>query len=100
MASLELKRPGRFFPCHTGGLAATEPLQFSSDQPDHVTWQKRPGRFSARLAIASKCCVRNELEQEVLLSIGLYFTVKRLIFNNPQQTQSSDDSLALSLMFP
>ena len=51
------------FLCHTSGLAATEPLQFSSSQPARVTWQKRHGRFSSRLGVASKGnCVRNELK--------------------------------------
>ena len=42
-------------------LIATEPLQFSSGQPARVTWKKRPGLFSSRLAVASKGCVRKEL---------------------------------------
>ena len=44
-------RPGRL--CHVTqmGLAATEPLQFSSGQTARLTRQKRPGRFSSRLAV-------------------------------------------------
>ena len=43
----------RFLGQASSAMAANKPLQFCSGQTARLTWQKRPGRFSSRFAVAS-----------------------------------------------